>query len=63
MDDIRPRIPQRPVRFLDQLRMRVRQSGLACQTEQTYIHCVKQFINRGGKGVMSPADSLAILNK
>ena len=49
MDDIRPRIPQKPVRFLDQLRFHVRQSGLAYRTEQTYVHWVKQFIYFHGK--------------
>ena len=38
MDDIRHSIPPKPVRFLDQLRLHIRESGLAYRTEQTYIH-------------------------
>ncbi len=44
MDDIRRRIPSKPTRFIDQLRLHIRNSGLAYQTEQTYIHWVKRFI-------------------
>jgi len=44
MDDIKPLLPQKPVRFLDQPRFRIRSSGLAYTTEKTYIHCVKRFI-------------------
>lgn len=49
MDDIRHRIPVKPVRFLDQLRFHIRQQGLAYQTEKTYIHWVKRFIYFHGK--------------
>ncbi len=44
MDDIRPRIPAIPVRFLDQLRQHIRDAGLAYRTEQTYLYRVKRFI-------------------
>jgi len=44
MDDIRPRIPAIPVRFLDQLRQYMRDAGLAYRTEQTYLYWVKRFI-------------------
>ncbi|MEZ5528424.1 MAG: integron integrase [Porticoccaceae bacterium] len=44
MDDIRHPIPPSPTRFLDQLRLHIRSSGLAYRTEQTYIHWVKRFI-------------------
>ncbi|MGL6161265.1 integron integrase [Microbulbifer sp.] len=44
MDDIRPRIPAQPVRFLDRLRLHIRESGLAYTTERTYIHWVRRFI-------------------
>ena len=44
MDDIRHKLPEAPVRFLDQLRLSIRQAGLSYRTEQTYIHWVKRFI-------------------
>ena len=44
MDDIRHSIPPKPVRFLDQLRLHIRESGLAYRTEQTYIHWAKRYI-------------------
>ena len=44
MDDIKHRIPPKPVRFLDQLKLSMRENGLAYRTEQTYIHWVKRFI-------------------
>lgn len=44
MDDIRQRVPARPVRFLDRLRLHMRESGLAYTTERTYIHWIRRFI-------------------
>ena len=44
MDNIRQRIPARPVRFLDTLRLHMRDAGLAYTTERTYIHWIKRFI-------------------
>jgi hypothetical protein len=44
MDDIRHKPQAKPTRFLDQLRLHIRQQGLAYKTEQTYIHWVKRFI-------------------
>lgn len=44
MDDIRHRVPARPVRFLDNLRLHMREAGLAYTTERTYIHWVRRFI-------------------
>ncbi|MCX2778972.1 integron integrase [Microbulbifer thermotolerans] len=44
MDDVRPRISAQPVRFLDRLRLHIRQNGLAFTTEQTYVHWVRRFI-------------------
>jgi hypothetical protein len=49
MDDIRHRIPDKPTRFLDLLRLHTRGQGLAYRTEQTYIHWVKRFIFYHGK--------------
>ena len=48
MDDIRHAIPASPVRFMDQLRQHIRQSGLAYRTEQTYVHWIKRFIHFHG---------------
>jgi integron integrase len=44
MDDIPKNIPHKPVRFLDQLRLHIRKSGLAYRTEQTYVHWIRRFI-------------------
>ena len=44
MDDIKKPIQLNSPRFLDQLRIHIRQRGLAYKTEQTYIHWVKRFI-------------------
>ncbi|WP_082859285.1 integron integrase [Microbulbifer sp. Q7] len=44
MDNIRQRIPARPVRFLDNLRLHMRDAGLAYTTERTYVHWIKRFI-------------------
>ena len=44
MDDIRHKLQVKPTRFLDQLRLHIREQGLAYKTEQTYIHWVKRFI-------------------
>ena len=49
MDDIRHRIPEQSARFMDLLRLHMRQSGLAYRTEQTYIHWVRQYIYFHGK--------------
>ncbi len=44
MDDIRVTISPRSPRLLDQVRLHMRQNGLAYRTEQTYIHWIKRFI-------------------
>ena len=44
MDGIPPRLPARPTRFLDILRMHIRREGHSYRTEQTYILWVKRFI-------------------
>jgi integron integrase len=44
MDDIRHKLQAKPTRFLDQLRLHIRQQGLAYKTEKTYIYWVKRFI-------------------
>jgi integron integrase len=49
MDDIRHRIPEKPTRFLDLLRLHIRGQGLAYRTEQTYVHWIKRFIVYHGK--------------
>lgn len=49
MDDIRQRLPTKPVRFLDKLRQHMRGSGLAYTTERTYIHWIRRFILFHGK--------------
>lgn len=49
MDDVRPPIPQEPVRFMDQLRRHMRDGGYAWKTEKTYIHWIRRFIFFHGK--------------
>ncbi|WP_269621210.1 site-specific integrase [Zhongshania sp. BJYM1] len=49
MEDIRPLISPHSGRFLDQLRLHIRQNGLAYRTEQTYLHWVKRFIRFHGR--------------
>lgn len=44
MDDIRPVIPGKPVKLLDQIRRHMRDSGYAWKTEKTYIHWIRRFI-------------------
>ena len=44
MDDIPLPIEQKPVKFLDQLRLTMREGRLAYATEKTYLHWIKQFI-------------------
>lgn len=46
---VRTTIPPQSPRFLDQLRLHMRQHGLAYRTEQTYVHWVKRFINFNNK--------------
>lgn len=42
--DIPPKLPDKPVRFIDQLRALIRSRNLAYKTEQTYCHWIKRFI-------------------
>ena len=44
MDDIRPLIPGKPVKLLDQIRRHMRDGGYAWKTEKTYIHWIRRFI-------------------
>lgn len=44
MDDIRSPLDTRSPRFMDQLRIHMRKTGLAYRTEQTYVHWIKRFI-------------------
>lgn len=43
--DVPPRLPDKPTRFMDQLRALIRSRNLAYKTEQTYCHWVKRFIH------------------
>ena len=45
MDDIRHTIRRSSARFMDQLRLHMRKSGLAYRTEQTYVHWIKRYIH------------------
>ena len=64
MDDIKKPVQLNSPRFLDQLRIHIRQNGLAYKTEQTYIHWVKRFIyfhNKRHPKDMGPAEIEAFL--
>jgi integron integrase len=45
MDDIRAPLPAKPERFLDKLRLHMREAGLAYATEKTYVLWIRRFIN------------------
>ncbi len=45
MDDIRPSLPNKPLKLLDLLRLHIRENGLAYSTEKTYIHWIKRYIH------------------
>jgi hypothetical protein len=47
-DDIRPPIPEHPVRLLDLLRRHMRDRGYAWKTEKTYIHWIRRFLRFHG---------------
>jgi len=49
MDDIRPAIPSSSQKFIHGLRRDMRDKGYSYQTEKTYVHWVKRFINFHGK--------------
>ena len=44
MDDVRHQLPTNPGKFMHQLRLHMREQGLAYRTEQTYTHWIKNFI-------------------
>lgn len=44
MDDIKLPLERNSPRFIDRLRIHIRNSGLAYRIELTYIHWVKRFI-------------------
>ncbi|MEO0576560.1 MAG: integron integrase [Pseudomonadota bacterium] len=48
MDDIRSKLPDKPDRFVDQLRTTIRKRGLSYSTEKTYVHWVLRFIRHSG---------------
>ena len=65
MDDIRPNVSPNSSRFIDQLRIHIRQSGLAYKTEQTYIQWIKRYIyfhNKQHPKDMSNSEIEAFLN-
>ncbi len=44
MEDIRHRLPEKPVKLMPQLRLHMRENKLAYRTEQTYCHWIRRFI-------------------
>jgi integron integrase len=49
MDDIPHPIPSKPARFLDQLRLCIRQRRLSYSTEKTYVYWARFYINFNNK--------------
>ncbi len=49
MDDIRTPLPERPLKFLDQVRLSMRQQGLSLKTEKTYVYWIRFYIHYHGK--------------
>jgi integron integrase len=49
MDDVRTPLAEKPARFLDQLRVLMRQQQLAYPTEKTYLHWIRKFIRFHGR--------------
>jgi integron integrase len=49
MDDIRTRLPDRPVRLIDQIRAEIRNRNLSYATEKTYVGWILRFIRYHGK--------------
>lgn len=65
MDDIRPTVDPKPTRFLDQLRMTIREQGLSYATEKTYVHWVSRLIRHFGMrhpNTMGPDEVTEFLN-
>lgn len=50
MDDIPKPVAENPTRFLDQLRVLMRQQQLAYATERTYLHWIRKFIRFHNRG-------------
>ena len=48
MDDIRPPVDPKSARFIEQLRLTIRQNGLSFATEKTYLHWTRRFIRFHG---------------
>lgn len=65
MDDIPVYVAEKPIKFIDQLRVFIRFRNLAYKTEQTYIHWVLRFIrfhNRRHPAQMGPEHIDAFLS-
>ena len=65
MDDIRPPLPDKPVRFLDQFRLFIRRDGLSYKTEKTYLYWARFYIhfhNKRHPKEMGAAEVEAFLN-
>ena len=48
IQDVPPKLPDNPTRFMDQLRVLIRSRNMAYKTEQTYCHWIKRFIRFHG---------------
>jgi integron integrase len=44
MEDVRVPVTEKPAKYLDQLRLLMRQQNLAYTTEKTYLHWIRKFI-------------------
>ena len=65
MDDIPKRIPDKPIRLIDQVRAEIRSRNLSYATERTYVHWMLRFIRFHGKrypGELGASEVEAFLN-
>ncbi len=65
MDDIPNRLPEKPVRLLDQIRAEIRARNLSYATEKTYLHWIVRFIrfhNRRHPAALGPGEVEQFLN-
>jgi hypothetical protein len=66
VDDIRTPIAARPARFLDQLRVLMRERQLAGPTEKTYLYWIRKYIqyhNRRHADITTTEIYTHVLNK
>jgi integron integrase len=70
MDNVRPPVAENPTRFLDQLRLLMRQQQLSYATEKTYLYWIRKFIHfhkkrhpreMGAAEVLTHSEAMALI--